>query len=372
MKVQSVSHWSRNLNCIKALCLVTLSTLLTACSWFYSEEGLIKDTTYDYIKAGQIKDIELPPSLVQKNRADFAPIPTIGEKASTAPMGSEVKLSAPVQILAVLDNVRVDNQANNPAVFIIEKSEFIWESLLDLFSNSESELELVDKEQWLIQTDWLAVDERGIWLGLAGSDEIDDFRAKFQIKITDGVLRDEQRLVVKRIAAEKFDDDSETWQPVPSFWQDSAEMLNLLISNYDKLAVERDKRNRASMIAGFQVQLAQDEDDAAALVTDASLEHVWEKLPNVLKELDFEVNDRDRRLMTYFVQYKFEEPGFFASLFNSEKEPLPLESGDYQVTLRQLGERTAIVFRDGQGAPLNSTTMVKLYPALSRLFGSDS
>jgi len=357
------------LNRIKTLALVVSASLLSGCSWLYGEDGLIKDTRYDYVKAKQASDIKVPEPLVQKDKVDYTPIPAIGEKAKQAPVGDAVALSAPIQILAVLDNVRVNKKANNPSVYIIEDSEFLWDAIINLFETHEATIVVKDKSKQIIQTDWMAVDERGVWLGLGGNDDIDEFRAKYRVQLSDGVLRNEKQVEVTRIAAEKLDEDTDAWKPVPSFWQDSAEMLNLVISHYDALAVERDKQSRASLIAGFKVQLAKDEKDAAALVTDASLEHVWEKLPKVLKALDFEVNDRDRRQMTYFVNYENQEPGFFASLFEEEKERLPLETGEYQVTLRELGERTAIVFRDGQGEPLKSDMMVKLYPTLSKLFG---
>lgn len=356
---------------IKTLIVILLCPLVAACSWLYGEDGLVKDSTYDYIDARSTKDIEIPGELNQKKKANYTPVPAIGEKAKQAPFGKDIKVSAPVQILAVLDNIRVDKKAENPTVYILDDSDFLWDSLLEIFAENEATIVTADKEKQVIETDWLAVDERGVWLGVAGSDDIDEFRAKYRVQFGEGVLRGEQRVEVSRFAAEKLDDDTDQWKAVPSFWQDSADMLNLLISSYDKKAVSRDQAKRAAMVAGFKVQMAKDEDDAAALVTDAEQEHVWEKLPKVLEALDFEVNDRDRSLMTYFVSYQREEQGFFASLFSEEKELLPIDAGDYQVTLRLFGERTAIVFRDEQGEPLNAQTLAKLYPTLSKLFGDN-
>ncbi len=343
--------------------------MLSACSIFYSEDGLVKDNSFEYIKADQTKTLEIPEPLKHKNNIDYTAVPAIGEKAKSAPIGKDLKVVAPIQILAVLDNVRSNKESENPAIFITEDANFVWQTIIDMFKNSEIALQLADKANYVLETDWVALDKRGIWLGLAGADEVDDFRAKYRIKLTEGVLKGEKQIEVERIAAESFNDDTDKWESYPSFWQDSAEMLNLIISSYDKAVIERDRKAKSSVIAGFKVKMAKDDDDNAALVTSADMELVWDKLPKVLEALNFDINDRDRRLMTYFVAYEFEEPGFFASLFDSEEKPLPLETGDYQVTLRQLGELTAIVFRDGQGAPLTSDTMVKLYPDLNKLFG---
>lgn len=353
------------------LSLIVGAVLVSSgCSYIYGEDGLIKDNTYAYLEAKQTKDIVIPESLKQEERADYTPIPAIGTKAAQSEIGKEVKIRAPVQILAVLDNVRVNKQAPHPTVYILEDEEFLWNAIVDLFNTSEVNLEINDVENRILQTDWIATDERGVWMGMAGQEDVDEFRSKFKVSFDAGVLKGEKQVQVERVMAEKLNEETENWESVPSFWQDSAEMLNMVISHYDSVATARDKEIRARNLAGFSVRLARDEDDNAALVTDAKLEHVWEKLPKVLDEADFDVGDRDRRLMTYFVQYELKEPGFFASLFESEEETLPLESGDYQVTLRQLGERTAIVFRDGQGTPLNSATMTKLFPTLSKLFGT--
>ncbi len=359
------------LNCLVKIGFVGVALTLAGCSSLYGEDGLVKDTSQEYLAASQTKDIEMPAGLSHKTKVDYAPVPQIGSKAQKAPIGSEIGFVAPTQILAVLDNVRVNKQAENPTVYIIEDSSFLLNSIISLFEEKEIRLAKKDLSQNIIETEWVSLDERGVWLGMAGEEDLEDFRAKFRVTMESGVLNGEKQLTVERFDAQKYNDDTDKWQAIPSFWEDSAQMLNMVISNYDKVASERDKELRTKNLAGFKVRLAKDEDDNAALVTEVDIDQAWSKVPEVLKTLNFDVNDRDRRLMTYFVKYENEEPGFFASLFDSDKKALPLESGEYQVTVRQLGELTAIIFRDGQGAPLSSEIMVKLYPELSKSFGAN-
>ncbi|WP_168204312.1 outer membrane protein assembly factor BamC [Aliikangiella coralliicola] len=357
------------MNCFRKIILIILSAGLSACSYIYGEDGLIKDRTYDYLEAKQTKELVVPQELKQKARVDYTQVPAIGEKAKQADIGKSVRYAAPVQILAVLDNIREDKKAPNPAVFVQENIDILWQITVDLFVNNEINPTVVDKSQYFLNTGWVALDERGVWLGIESDEESDEFRAEFQVKIKPGVIRGENRIEVVRSKAQKYNDDSEQWENVPSFWQDSAEMLNLIISNYDKKVTEMEREKRGRAIAGFKVELAKDADNNAALVTATNREIVWEKLPRVLESVNFQVNDKDRRLMTYFVKYEVEEPGFFASLFNDEPEALPIEPGDYQVSLTDVGELTAVTFKDGQGAPLESSAMVKLFPILNKLFG---
>ncbi|MCW9017353.1 MAG: outer membrane protein assembly factor BamC [Kangiellaceae bacterium] len=358
------------MNNLSKLAVILLTVLVTTgCSYIYGEDGLIKDRAYEYIEARQAKELKIPGDLVQEDKANYAQVPTIGKKAQSAPSGKELEVGAPIQLLAVLENMRINKQSEHPSVFISDSAINIWQSIVKMFEENEITPAVMDQKQYYLDSGWVAVDERGVWLGIENREEVDEFRAKFKITITPGNLKGEQSLTVERIQAQKFDDESDKWENQPTFWQDSAEMLNLIISSYDVSVSTREREMRKRAIAGFKVKLGKDSENNAALVTAAEKEDVWQKLPRVLEALQFEMSDRDRTLMTYFIEYKYEEPGFFASLFDDEVEKLPIEPGNYQVTLSELGEQTAITFKDGAGQPLEAALMVKLYPSLSQLFG---
>jgi outer membrane protein assembly factor BamC len=358
-----------NLNSIKKIIILASATSLSACSFIYGEDGLIRDTSNDYLTAVQTKELVMPEGLSHKAKANYAQVPAIGLKAETSLMGKELRNSAPVQILAVLENVRVDKQSEFPAIFIQDEQDFIWNVLLNLFEENKVSPAILDKSNYFLDTGWMALDERGLWLGIEGSEEVEEFRAKYQIKLTPGILEKEVRVEAKRVRAQKLNDESDKWEDVGSFWQDSAQMLNFIIADYDKQATKREEVNRTSVIAGFKVDLGVDSDGETALLTSAKRELVWNKLPKVLEAVKFEINDKDRRSMTYFLKYEKEEQGFFASLVSSKPEFLPLEDGNYQVAVTDMGENTAITFKDGQGVSLESNTVIKMYPMLSKLFG---
>ena len=340
---------------------------LTGCSYLYSEEGIIKDRTFEYLEAKEEKALVLPADLKQKNNVNYAQVPNIGESARKAPYGKELSVSAPTQILSVLESTRLDKKSELPAVFIADDFDFIWQTIISVFEEQEISVKVQDKAQRLIDTGWLAQDTKGIWLGLENEAEIDEFRTRYEIKVTKGDLKNEYRVQAQRIKAEKMGEDGK-WKPVPNFWHDSAEMLNLVISKYDQRVAQRDVENRNKAIAGFKVELSTDAEGNAALVTEARLEDVWTKLPEVLLDLGFSVNDRDRQLMTYYTEFLAEEEGFFASLFSDDREPLQLEAGNYQISVSQVGSRAAITFKNDQGTALDSALITKLFPQISARF----
>ena len=340
------------MNSIRKLIVIASATSLSACSFIYGENGLIKDTSNDYLDAAETKDLAIPEGLTHKNKANYAQVPVIGEKAKTANIGIDLRHAAPVQILAVLENVRIDKQAEFPAVFIQDEQAFLWTTLINLFKENGVSPTIEDKANSFVDTGWIALDERGLWLGMEGSEDVDEFRAKYHIKMAPGPQDKEVRIEVKRVRAQKLNNETDKWEEVGSFWQDSAQMLNFIIADYDAQTIKREKINRTSAIAGFKVELGVDTDGDTALLTTADKELVWNKLPKVLEAVKFEINDKDRRSMTYFLKYEKQELGFFASLVSSEQESLPIEDGNYQVILSELNDKTAITFKDGQGAAL--------------------
>ena len=113
------------MNVLNRIFLIVSALSLSACSYIYSEDGLFKDTTYSYVKAKQSKNLVLPKDLTQLNKLDYFAVPTIGKKAKAGLVGKEIDLMAPVQILDVLDTVRISRLSEIPAVYITDEKEFV-------------------------------------------------------------------------------------------------------------------------------------------------------------------------------------------------------------------------------------------------------
>lgn len=357
------------LSSIKTFSLVLVVVNLTACGFIYGEKGLIKDKSNDYLKVEVGKDLVIPESLKHENKIDYAQVPAISKNTENSESSKFVVTTAPAQILDVSEKVRADRTSQFPAVLIEENNDFLWQSLSEFFQDKEITPLTIDKANRLFDTGWIAQSPGAVWKGVEGTDEIDDFRTRYRFKITDGKIKKELRLQVERVAAQQLNDDNEQWEDITHFTQDSTDILNMFLSFYDQKNIEHNSQKTKSLVK-FKVGLGKDEKGNAALIAHAGKEHVWQKLPKIFKEAKLEVNDQDLRLMTYFFNYKKDEPGFFASLFGAESDGIPLDDGDYQVRLSDVGERTAMTFRDAEGVVLNDELVVKLYPILSKYFGS--
>ena len=354
---------------IKLSLLVLLALVISGCGYIYGENGLIKNKKYDYVKAKQAKPLEIPPSLSHKDKADYTPLPNIGVQGKKGQYGKELAKGAPIQLLAVMDNTRVDRKSVAPAILVIDRIEFIWQTATKFLEQHNVGTSILDRENRVIISHWLAIEEGGIWLGLDGREEPDLLRAKYKISILKGEIKGEQKLVVERIASQRRANDNEAWSNQPVSWQESADMMNLLLSYYDTRIRIQEARHQQQVKAGFKVELGQDVEGNAALLTQAKEDLVWEKIPKVMRELGFTIIDKDVRQKTYFMEYHVVETGFFASLFDGDTVQLPLEEGSFQMTVGEKGDQRSITFKDGQGLGIKAELLVKLYPELSRLFG---
>lgn len=355
---------------IKLSLLVLATLVISGCGYIYGDNGLIKSQKYDYMNAKQTKDLEIPAPLSHKDKADFTVLPRIGERAKNSLHGKQLTQDAPIQLLAVLENTRVDRKSQLPVVLILDEISFVWQTINSFLQAHNITTSVKDETSKVIVSNWMPIEEGGIWLGLDGSDDIDLIRAKYKITIEKGEIKGEQKLTVQRVESQTRADDDAAWRDVPVSWQESADMMNLILSYYDSQIRLKRAQHQQQVLAGFKVELGQDNEKNAALLTAASESLVWEKIPKVMRELGFTIIDRDLRQKTYFMEYHPPEQGFFASLFTDENETrLPLEEGSYQVTVGENGAQRSITLKDGQGVSLEGNLMVKLYPELSRLFG---
>lgn len=346
-----------------------IAACVSGCGYIYGDNGLIKSQEYDYLQAKETKDLEVPEPLVHKNKSNYTVVPLIGNTAKDALSGKQLSQAAPIQLLAVLDNTRVDKTSATPAVYVMDNVDFIWQTVTKFFQKYEIKVEKQDSQKRLLVTDWIPIEEGGIWLGLDGSDELDLERAKYTVSISDSNLPGEYRLAIERTQSENRDDEDSPWRNHAITWRESADMMNLVLSYYDTRIREQESARQLKIMAGFKVELGQNQAQEAALLTDADQKVVWEKIPRVMREIGMVILEKDDRQKTYFMEFKAQEEGFFASLFDSEKIVNLFNDGAYQVTLGEVGDRRSLTFRDGQGDVIESSVLVAAFPELSRLFG---
>ncbi len=363
-----------NLECsllsfIKISFLILVAMLISSCGYIYGDDGLIKSKKFDYVNSKKSKDLKTPDDLTHKGQSNYAITPPIATKQKKYVVGQKLSHFAPTQLLAVMENTRVDRTSKQPAVLIVDKKETLWKTSVDFLEKHNFKNTTYNQKEGVITTDWIAIKEGGIWLGLDGLDDVELNRAKFKITISKGEIKDEHRLMAVRFDSQSRLDDDEPWSSQTVLWRDSADFLNLLLSHYDRQIRLQEAEHQSQVMAGFKVTLGTDAKGNPALLTNAKENLIWEKIPKVVIELGFKLIDKDVQQKIYFMEYEPIENGFFASLFDSSNSDFVLQEGAYQLNVAEKGAQYSITLKDQEGVGLDAELMVKLFPAFSRLFG---
>ena len=158
--------------------------------------------------------------------------------------------------------------------------------------------------------------------------------------------------------------DTTTWKPRPSDPLLEGEMLSRLMvklgakAEAARLATQTVTGTTATATATAPARArALTDRPAATLQVDESFDRAWRRVGLALDRSGFTVEDRDRAQGVYFVRYVDpaqagkEEPGFFARLFSSDKQP----SGParYRVNVKAEGDVSTVSVYDAKGEPEN-------------------
>jgi outer membrane protein assembly factor BamC len=355
---------------VKVTALV-LMPVLSGCSWLYGEQGLIHDSTNDYLKSKEENPLQLPQGYDSSRLKDELAIPPIADKAKQSPIGPELDAQPPIQILAVTQGMRVDRSSEIPAIFWMIDADKLHERITAYLEFKDVSYR---QESNRYLTDWIVTDNEAWWRSVFGTDLPRFVREKFDLSITPSGVNGEYRVAVKLLDRELMPYDEDQWIKAVSDTRSATEFLNGLVGYIDYLERVDNAKRLQELNRGITMSLGKDKEGNAALVaTDSDWRTLWLKTPKVLEPFGFKLTDKDQTTGTYFFEFEANEPGFFASLFGDEEGiALELPNGAYQVIVSgKEGGAATLTLLDTEGLPLSDAKMAQLFPYLSEAFGKN-
>ncbi|WP_144393419.1 outer membrane protein assembly factor BamC [Pleionea sediminis] len=348
--------------------LVASTSLLSGCSWLYGEDGLIHDSTNDYLKAKQSRSLEIPEDYDKSRLSNELPVPPLSSQARKNKAGEELDRMPPIQILAVSQGMRVNRAANNPAVFWLKDKAELKQQIEQFFNYKNVSINNVGTD---IQTDWVVEDNEAWWRAVFGTVLPRFERSKYRINLAEGERKGEVSIEVQHIQYQRMPYEEDKWIKLPTSEKIATRFLNEFVGYMDYLDRLENAKMLQQMRRGFVVKLAKDANNNAALLAESDWRTVWLKTPKILEPFGFTLTDKDRAQSTYFFNFVPNEPGFFASMFGGEEGvALDLEEGPYQVIVGGRDEGAVTVsFVDVDGNPLSDGKMAKIFPYLSEAYG---
>lgn len=341
---------------------------LSGCSSFAERNQA--SGSFDYLEQTQQTPFMIPAPLTPIETNDEYQIPMVGSLSNQGLVGKSLDIRAPSLVMPVADDslVSEDNQ----------RVEVIFES----FKNSRD----FQADLWTKLTTFVSDKGYGVSLSREGSSlTTRAIKADPYFQLVFG-LEDDQPLTqqyafslkvepqghkailgVSLLKHQESGDDIVLNQFAKRRYE--ARMLNLMLSHVYQQAQLAKLASRELSIKGMAMELGFDHEQNTAYIINAGFEPTWEKLARVLPTLGFKVEDRDKTLGTYFVEFDEADSGFWSSLFSTnEVEPLALAQENYQVKLEKSGVRSILTIIDKTGDKLSAEKMLAMSNTFKAIF----
>jgi len=331
---------------------VLATLLLSGCSLWTSPAATSPTKTQT------IGELQVPTGLTAPKKPGQYDIPS---QVAAGARGDAVELKAPMQVLAVSTNARVEEDDKEVRVFF-ERNEFtgdlmphIKSNLNNFFSENNINVTNTGDDGW--QTDWVSqYEETGWWLWK--SEQLTQ-QSKFQVMLEPRV---HGRTVALRVAMLQHQ-YAQAEQPITAIAQRREEVhfLNRMIDHLATVEMEKIRAIKAQL-PDVTLTRAVNEKDEAVLLTTQPIDVTWNQLELLFEQVSLTVTDLNRNEYVYYVSFTKPKVGFWGSIWGGDEKPvLPISEGEYQLHLSKTDKGTAIKWRDKDGNALSQEQVYAIY-----------
>lgn len=271
----------------------------------------------------------------------------IPETNYSGEVGRGVDIRPPVQILKLIPGARYERDQRGVTVALAQRSqlESVWETVQRLVRDNQ--VNVVSQSDNAIETGWIAWQE-----------DTDEVKARYQISKLERGNR--FALGVNIVEWEKNGSDA-------ILTPDSRNRYNTLLTNiittYHDEALREAARIRAQeLVKQIPISLGQDRSGLPVIIARAPYDVLWDRLPMILDEIGFTIENRNRSQGTLDVKYSSPDNEFWQEL---GIKPMTLSRSSYNILLGDLGNRTSINVTDSDGKPIEPEALASMSPALA-------
>ena len=346
--------------------VVILTTVLfSGCSWFMEEDTTTQDE-YDYTQARMTKSLTVPTDVGQSNEQDLFLVPDLPPETRGRIYGPDGEVMPPMQVLTLGNKVRVDRSSEITSAFIRERQIQLWDMLERFLIEKNIPVVSKDLASGSILTGWQLEEDDSFFTG-----PIEAWRYRYQLKLASAERPSENLVSVVVLEAQEKPDDGD-WRNLIPDGRKETELLNSFLGymHVEDIAQSRERVSQ-SALGGITLSLGNDNNGNAALISSASFDQVWTRIPLSLEALNFSIDDQDRSQGLYFVTYEGPDSGFFDALAfwsDSDVEELELDEDSYRIQVSEEGERVIMTWLDDEGEVLSPEILARNFATLSKAF----
>jgi uncharacterized lipoprotein len=330
---------------------VAATLLLSGCSlWPATEKTAVNEQ--------RIAELKIPAGLKAPKKPGQYDLPP---KVAAGVAPEQMDLRAPMQVLAVATNARVEEEEKEARVWF-ERSEFTGDLMPYLQTNisgyfTKNTIEVSQPKQLEWQTGWVSeYQETGWWLWKG--QELTQ-QSKFSVRLEP---RSHGRTIAVQVKLleHKYTDETQKLTPI-SQRREEVHFLNRIIDHIATVELAAIREAKAKLPDVLLTRAVNDKQEPVMLTTQP-IDVAWSQLELLLEKVGLEVTDLNQSDYVYYVKYVKAEQGFWDSIWGDEDLPeLPLTAGEYQLSLSKTDKGTAIKIKDKDGKVLDQTTLDAVY-----------
>lgn len=298
------------------------------------------------------KYLETPPLSQWQNLPDqqpeFSGAYGIPQREFNGPLGQQVDIRPPQQILELIPGARYERDAEGVTIWLprAEQAQRLWQTIDSMVADAQIPVRTSSPDG--IETDWLT------W-----TIEDDDEVIESRYVVTPQEIRGRHGLRMQMVEWKR--NGSSDGLTAASKDRYNAQMANFITARYDSELREEARIRAQELVKNIPVSLGKDRSGLPVIIARAPYDVFWERLPNILDKLGFTIEDRNRSQGTLTLEYKAPDEEVWEELV---VEPLQLSRGKYSILLGDLGNRTSINVTDSAGKPVSEEALASLAPVL--------
>jgi outer membrane protein assembly factor BamC len=255
-------------------------------------------------------------------------------------LGENVDIRPPQEFLALIPGVTAERSQGN-VIFWSAKSQIadqIWQIALQILESKHARI--TRKSDRLIDAKWVE------W---QSDDEASVLETHYQLSRVSKPRRFGVQISMPEIRSAGGNGD------VSQYVQEryTMKMVNKIATLYD--AQMRVTLNSAQQsLKSIPVSMGTDRSGLPVVIARSDYDSLWRRIPLVLSQSGFSIEDRNRSQGTIKVKYSSPDDDFWSRL---GIEPLQLNSGSYTILLGDLENRTSLNMTSSDGKPVKEEVL---------------
>lgn len=357
--------------------LSALTLILQGCALWQDEESRTVDPEYPYVDSRQASIIKIPEGAKDPEYSREYSIPDIAAAAESGDVGESLDIASPKLVLPVVTGSRILEGSREAVVQFDQVNDevpldtAIWNSLISYLDERGIGVVDFEKDEQKLKTDWMIIEvnDDSPWYSWTKTDRTVGQRFEFNLDVKP---HGRSATLYSKLVdyLETVDQDVIADIPDAMVRRNEIEVLNSIISHYEKQLVFADIRKIRQIQTGIPTELGFNADGDAAFLVSENYDVTWPRLLLVLRKLGFNVKDLDKSTGLIFTTFAGSEGGWWDSLFSSTAE-LPIEKADYRILVNEQGGKTSITFKDENNDALSASVISEMFTSFANVMKTD-